>query len=1529
MRILDTTGSVATGAFHGAMALARRSAAVSAAAFALCMPQASQAQSDNGANISLPNGFVSVTVEDMELQTPAGPVKWLRTWDGVEWKFNPHWESLSHSWGNLTGSTTADSGANVSSGSAGSGSASDPKLASGSPGSAGCWVWVDEDWQPSTGTVLVGQIPHREPMLTARTAPFNRTIGDNVLASQDTYAPLVRVNVDYAALCMGTGIAGGAQDMEAVRRINELYVGDGGRMAFNNRSTLEKRAVKALPATPSTAGTTPLQGGQVQLAPVVIEKGYRWVDRSGDWIDYNTPGQVVAYGDRNGNAVWLQRDTEGILRGVVDATGHVLLTLHYQGGLISEVRDYPRADNALDLPARSVKYQYDEFNRLVKVTGVQGHDTQYAYDPNHKLTRITDAEGRQENFAYAGTSISRHTAPDGAVTDYVFEFDDTHKQFISKVKGPETETGRLVEDVTHNRAGQLVRRIVNGRIDEELRYDTGARAEVSTNARGFSTRTTKNEFEQVVEIVHADRSSIKRSYSAVHLELTEETDEEGVKTLYEHDSKGNLLKKTEAAGTPAQRVTEYGLNELGQVIRVTVKGRTEADGTVTADAVSLIEYDTLGQVAKETDPEGHVRRYTYNRAGHLVRYVDPRGKATRYEVDARGKLLRTTDGLGRVRSFAYDKVGNRISETDARGKAVQTSYDAMNRAVQTTNAVGGTAKTQYNGQGLPVLETDEDGRTTRTAYDNFLRMTRQIDSAGNETRFGYQVADGSAAGQLGSLSDPTEVAYPTYTQQLRLDEHERPTSQTLLYANSRESQTVNSAVAYDRRGLVTKETDPSGHAYEHSYDALRQRTETRDTIGGKTQFYYDVRGNLIRLVDAKGNAYRFEYDRNNREVKRTLPGGQVMRSAYDGAGNLVEKVLASGVRHVHEYDAANRLVETRQYATDGALLRTTTQTWDGNDNLTAWTDTDTSRPGAPRTASATATYDDANRKTAEAVAYPTPDGAAYSLGYQQAYSPAGKKTRLTWPDGTVIEYGWSSHGELESVSIPGEGIVSVNQFKWTVPEKITLPGGVTQNKVHDGLLNVEGLKVKTPAQQSVLELEHRFGKLQELDSRVRTDAMAGKSSTRSQAYGYDTELRLVRSTTQAGMLGEESESYTLDAAGNRVAQGSQPGAWTYDANNRLLKRGDGACTDVGTTCYDWDDAGNLVKKTSALGTTLFAYDALNRLVEVKTGSGEIVARYGYDPQDRRLWKEQFRDQAGRALAQAKRTYYLYADEGLIAEAVQAISLQADGSVAVAGSPSITTQYGPKPDSDFTTGVLFVKTLGSDGQPVVAYYHHDHLQTPIQATDKAGNVVWAAHYDAFGAASVITPAAAPGRPTIESNLRLPGQYQDEETGLHYNFRRYYDPQTGRYITEDPIGLEGGPNLFLYANGNPMMLTDPTGEWVTVVIRLIPVIARFVCRASPRVCRELYRCLTNPATCKKRFCRVMRSKTLYHPVCDLPGCDGMKTPIGRDVALNAARACLALRSMVKQVCYGGKADADHEKEIRVAREKIRRCKQYCRL
>ena len=918
----------------------------------------------------------------------------------------------------------------------------------------------------------------------------------------------------------------------------------------------------------------------------------------------------------------------------------------------------------------------------------------------------------------------------------------------------------------------------------------------------------RNEFEQVVRIEHPDGATQQFTHSPLHLQVTEAIDEGGIKVRNEFDAVGNLLKRTEAAGTADERVILVQRNSLGQVIRTTTQGRTEVTGFVTPDAVWQFDYDEQGHLQRATDPLGQVHLLSHNRIGQLLRYTNPLGQTTQAEYDAEGLITKVTDPLGRVRRYAHDPAGNLTGITDAKGVTVQAAYDGLNRRTSITDVLGGIYRIAYNGQGLPVSVTDEDGRSRTSTYDNFLRLVRETDGAGNSTDFDYNVADGSASGVLGSLLDPTEIRAPGLTLRQRFNERGRLTLESALNTTQAGTVTLTSARSVDARGLVKTETDAYGKQLSRTYNAFGQLVEVTDRLGHKTRADHDARGNLIRLTDALGRVTRFEFDAMDRLVKEVRPLGQTTTYEHDAAGRFVAQVDPLGNRTVHVRDAAGRITARQYHRGSSTRVRNVSFSWDEEDRLVAWQDEDLTRPVGQQLTSATLSYDELGRKTGETLRIPNPAGGTHAMSHAYAYSPAGKKTRITWPDGTAIDHAYSAHGELQQVSIPGEGTITVNEFAGTQPSKLTLPGGTTQERRWDGLHNLESLKVRAPNQQTVLDLGLGYGLGQELKSVVRTDVIGTASASLSTAYSYDDELRLAQvDTDTGGLFGTRSETFSLDAVANRVAHSAVSGAWSHDANHRLLQRGTGS----DATTYVHDDAGNLIKKTEAGGkVTQFSYDTANRLVAVRDGSNRLIARYGHDPLNRRVWREQYRDAAGNALASPQRSYHAHADEGLLAEAVQPITLQADDSVTASAAPVLVAQHGLMPDAPFTTGVLFTKAIASDGQPLVAVFQHDQQRKPVQAIASNGAVVWAATYDAFGRATVLTTPAA-DRVTLSSALRLPGQLEDPETGLHQNLNREYDPSLGRYLQADPIGLLGGVNTYAYVGGDPVNLVDPQGLW----------------------------------------------------------------------------------------------------------------------
>ena len=340
------------------------------------------------------------------------------------------------------------------------------------------------------------------------------------------------------------------------------------------------------------------------------------------------------------------------------------------------------------------------------------------------------------------------------------------------------------------------------------------------------------------------------------------------------------------------------------------------------------------------------------------------------------------------------------------------------------------------------------------------------------------------------------------------------------------------------------------------------------------------------------------------------------------------------------------------------------------------------------------------------------------------------------------------------------------------PSRLISPEGlnikVTKCVEYDPLMQVKGIKVKDPAENLVMDYSYTRDK--------EGNILTKNTQAGNYAYTYDPTYQLLKTVYPDG----KSEEFNYDKAGNRLSQTvgaglvpAQTTAYSHNANNEMLT--------AGSTSFEFDNNGNMTKKTEGANVFEYLYNVENRLSAVKL-NGHTLATYGYDPFGRRLWKQ----------VEGVKTYFFYTDEGLSAE--------------INNAGEVVKTYGYTPNSIWTTDPLWTRESGQ-----YYFYQNDHLATPQMITSSNGQTVWSAEYESFGKATVKDGSS------VTNNLRFPGQYFDSETGEHYNYKRIFYPGLGRYNQEDPLKFSHGErNLYRYVFNNVTNLKDPRGEFAWVIV-----------------------------------------------------------------------------------------------------------------
>src|ERR1700688_4749129 len=370
------------------------------------------------------------------------------------------------------------------------------------------------------------------------------------------------------------------------------------------------------------------------------------------------------------------------------------------------------------------------------------------------------------------------------------------------------------------------------------------------------------------------------------------------------------------------------------------------------------------------------------------------------------------------------------------------------------------------------------------------------------------------------------------------------------------------------------------------------------------------------------------------------------------------------------------------------------------------------------------------------------------FNFQNAYTydAASNRKSLTAPDGSISTYGYDTLNRLNGLANSWAGSFGFGYDALSRRTQLTRPNGINTNYGYDSVSHL-------------LSVLHQAG-TNTLDGASYTYDPAGNRSSDgnylngvTSNYGYDPLYEL----TQVTQGGSTTETYSYDSVGNRLSSSGVPN-YNYNSSNELTSNSSGS--------YAYDANGNTLADPS--GKT-YTWDFENRLVQaVVPGTGTVT--FKYDPFGRRIQKS----------GPGGTTNYLYEEVNLLEE------------VDTAGN--VLAKYAQGTSIDEPLSVL---RTGS-----ASYYSADALGSITSLSTSTGALANTYTYDAFGKLIASTGS-------LTNPFQYTGRDYDPETGLRFYRARYYDPNVGRFLSEDPAGFGGGINVYAYVKNDPADFTDPTG------------------------------------------------------------------------------------------------------------------------
>lgn len=870
------------------------------------------------------------------------------------------------------------------------------------------------------------------------------------------------------------------------------------------------------------------------------------------------------------------------------------------------------------------------------------------------------------------------------------------------------------------------------------------------------------------------------------------------------------------------------------------------DGTIFIPLIRN-QYDSYGNIVTITDANNHCRDITYDNKFHtlpvtesicglglemtaeynhglgkITYYIDYNDHATSFVYDALGRLtsiIKPGDSiLFPTQSFAYT-LASPVSHVTTKSREQSGTGDTYD-TIAYVDGLGRKLQTRSEGEGDNWVVTDAVTFNQRKEIANkwlpYFSSTMEYQAPAGNLPKESMVYD--AKKRIVKQINPDGTYRTSVFTPLARTEYDEEDNAGGLHANT--AHTFNSD-GLDRLTQVKEENSGSTYTTKYGYDGLN---------------------NLVRIEDNEGNIKTMEFDGLGRKVEMDDPDKHQMSYTYDAAGNLLSTTDAKGQKVEYTFDTANRMLTEKfgdvkvRYHYDADLAG--------------------SYPAMQNTLGRIAWVEDEAGK--EFYSYDQHGNALMkvrevggkSFTNRMTYDALNRLTTLTYPDTSTVTYQYNNRNLLEA--IPGF-VTGIDYNAAGRKTRFQYANGLTSSYQYDDRQRMTELQ---SARQATMlqQLTYGYDSLGNITA-INDGRIQKIPESLNRTFKYDDLYRLTEASAPDWM-----ETYQYSSIGNMTFK-SDVGNMTYGGG----EAGPHAVTKAATAGlnYSYDLNGNLSSKKPGFS---YLFDYRDRLVQANRDADQAIISYSYDykgdrktktvtkgPQaEKSIYIDQYSELRGNDLIKK-----IYADDRLVARIFTPAtttglnmrsnplsvadfdSNPADGVISLEeirrqGANSTTIEqeetadalqiyYANREDNPallpFTTIAAALHTIGTPSQMnmgSIYYYLPDHLGSPALVTDINGDVVEESVFYPYG-------SERKRFGTFTSDYRFTGKELDDETGLHYFGARYYDAQTGRFVSVDPLYVDVSAknlhdpllsknefvNLYSYSINNPIRFIDNNG------------------------------------------------------------------------------------------------------------------------